>query len=145
MEDRGHLGDGEMTKERDRLTYLGKTTTVSFEEALLKVRTELQKEEFAVLTDIDVRETFKSRIFREFRNYKILCACIPRLMYRALNAEDRIGTNMLCNVIVEELDSSSVEVSALDPLVWSTATENPDVREVAAELRVRLEKAFGRI
>lgn len=134
-----------MTKEGARLTYLSKTTTVSFEEALLKVRAELQKEEFAILSEIDVRETFNKRIFRDFRDYKILCACIPRLAYRALNAEDRIGPNLLCNIIVEQPDSSSVEVSAFDPLVWSTATENPDVREIAGELRVRLQKALERI
>ena len=74
----------------------------SFEEAIELVTTELKKEGFGVLTEIDVKETLKNKIDVDFKKYKILGACNPHFAYKALQSEDKIGVFLPCNVIVEE-------------------------------------------
>jgi uncharacterized protein (DUF302 family) len=120
--------------------YFAKTLNVSFDEAIARVTEELKKEGFGVLTDIDVRATMKKKLDVEFRNYRILGACNPPFAHRALLAEDKIGTMLPCNVIVQEHAPDVVEVAAVDPVASMAGVENPDLGGIAAEVRLRLRR-----
>ena len=90
--------------------YFNKTLDASFEDAVERVKAELKKEGFGVLTDIDVRKTLQEKIGVDFRPYRILGACNPLFAYKALVAEDKIGTMLPCNVIVQELAAKGIIV-----------------------------------
>ncbi len=123
--------------------YFSKALNVSFEEAVTRVTEELKKQGFGILTQVDVKETLKKKLNVDFRNYKILGACNPPFAYRALQAEDKIGTMLPCNVIVQETGAGGVEVSAVDPVASMKAVENPALAEIAAEIQNRLKKVIG--
>src|SRR3990172_6176503 len=110
--------------------YFSKTLSVPFDEAIACVTDELKKEGFGVLTEIDVKETLKKKLNVDFHRYKILGACNPPFAYQALQAEDKIGTMLPCNVIVQET-ANGVEVAAVDPLASMAAVENPKLAGVA--------------
>jgi uncharacterized protein (DUF302 family) len=76
----------------------------------------LKAEGFDVLTQIDVKKTLHEKIGVEFRNYRILGACNPQLAHEALKLEDKIGTMLPCNIVVQQLDGGQVEVAAIDPV-----------------------------
>ena len=95
--------------------YFNKTITLPFDEAVDRVKAELKKDGFGVLTEIDVQKTLKEKLGVDFRPYRILGACNPPFAYKALLAEDKIGTMLPCNVIVQELAPGRVEVAAIDP------------------------------
>jgi len=118
--------------------YFSKTLILSFDKALSRVTEELKKEGFGILTDIDVKATLKKKLDVEFRNYRILGACNPPFAYKALQAEDKIGTMLPCNVIVQEISDGQVEVTAIDPLASMQAVENPALRSIAAEISKKL-------
>ena len=121
------------------MTYhFSKTLKASFEEAISRTIESLKKEGFGVLTEIDVKATLKEKLDVDFRNYRILGACNPPLAYRALQAEDKIGLVLPCNVIVQELAPGSVEVAAFDPLVAMAAVGNPKLTDVATEVQAKL-------
>ena len=103
-----------------------------------KVTAELKARGFGVLTQIDVRQTLKAKLDVEFRPYLILGACNPPFAYRALQAEDKIGTMLPCNVIVQQHADGSVEVSAVDPVASMAAVVNAELADVAEEIRNRL-------
>jgi uncharacterized protein (DUF302 family) len=121
--------------------YFNKTLRITFDEAVARVTEELKKEGFGVLTDIDVKGTLKKKLDVEFRNYRILGACNPPFAYKALQAEDKIGTMLPCNVIVQERDGG-VEVAAIDPIASMKAVENPGLREVAEQIQAKLKKVI---
>jgi uncharacterized protein (DUF302 family) len=100
----------------------------------------LKREGFGVLTDIDVRATLKAKLGEDFRPYRILGACNPQLAYRALRLEDKIGTMLPCNVIVQELQGDGVEVSAVDPVASMQAIQNPGLAELAKEVQAKLKR-----
>jgi uncharacterized protein (DUF302 family) len=102
----------------------------------------LKREGFGILTDIDVKATLKSKLGEDFRPYRILGACNQQLAYRALLLEDKIGTMLPCNVIVQQHDGGSVEVSAVDPVASMQAINNPGLGEVANEVRARLKRVI---
>jgi uncharacterized protein (DUF302 family) len=121
------------------MTYhFSKVLAMPFDQAISKVTETLKKEGFGILTEIDVRETMKKKLEVEFRNYKILGACNPSLAYKALQAEDKIGTMLPCNVIVQQHSESEVEVSAVDPVASMQAIENPQLGKVAEQVRGKL-------
>ena len=101
---------------------------------------QLQTEGFGVLTEIDVKATLKKKLDADFRNYLILGACNPPFAYQALLAEDKIGTMLPCNVIVQEHEPGHVEVSAVDPVASMSAVQNPELAGVADEVRERLRR-----
>jgi uncharacterized protein (DUF302 family) len=123
--------------------YFSKTLRISFEEAIARATEELKKEGFGILTEIDVKETIKKKLNLDFRKYKILGACNPPFAHRALQVEDKIGTMLPCNVIVQELSKGQVEVAAIDPIASMQAVENPSLREVAAEVQGKLKKVIN--
>jgi len=120
--------------------YFSKTLDLPFDDAIARVTEELKKEGFGVLTDIDVRATMKKKLDVDFRNYRILGACNPPFAHQALLAEDKIGTMLPCNVIVQELAAGVVEVAAIDPVASMSAVNNPKLGAVGMEVRARLQR-----
>ena len=120
--------------------YFSKTISTSFENAIQKVTEALKSEGFGILTEIDLKSTFKKKLDVDFYNYTILGACNPPFAYEALLAEDKIGTMLPCNVIVQEKVPGEIEVSAVDPAASMQAVENDKLAEIAAEIRDRLKK-----
>lgn len=122
------------------------TTTLrnlSFTEAISKVTEELKKEGFGILTEIDIKSTMKSKLDVDFYNYTILGACNPPFAYKALQAEDKIGTMLPCNVIVQEKEPGIIEVSAVDPAASMSSVANEDLNNIAGEVRDTLQRVIG--
>jgi len=120
--------------------YFSKKVDLDFDKAIDKVTKELKEEGFGVLTEIDVKATLKKKLDVDFRNYRILGACNPEFAHKALLPEDKIRAMLPCNVIVQELDDGSVEVSAIDPVASMQAVDNDQLPAVASEVRKRLSK-----
>ncbi|MDA0771289.1 MAG: hypothetical protein BZY79_00295 [SAR202 cluster bacterium Casp-Chloro-G4] len=119
--------------------FFTKTLSTTFEEAIEKTRDELKKEGFGVLTEIDVTDTLKEKLGVDFQNYRILGACNPPFAYKALLTENKIGTMLPCNVIVQEQADGSIEVSAVDPAESMKAIDNPELAAIAEEVRQKLQ------
>lgn len=120
--------------------YFNKILQMPFDEAIAKVTEELRKEGFGILTDIDVKATLKKKLDVDFRKYRILGACHPQFAYQALQAEDKIGTMLPCNVIVQELAEGKVEVAAIDPIASMMAIQNPSLGGVAQQVQAKMKK-----
>jgi uncharacterized protein (DUF302 family) len=120
--------------------YIKVLTNVTFDEAIEKTTEALKAEGFGILTEIDLKATLKKKLDVDFYNYKILGACNPAFAYKALLAEDKIGTMLPCNVIVQEKVEGEVEVSAVDPLASMQAIENKELHNIAIEIRGRLQR-----
>jgi uncharacterized protein (DUF302 family) len=118
--------------------YFSKTLRIPFDQAVEKVTEELKKEGFGILTDIDVKETLKKKLNLAFQKYKILGACNPPFAHKALQAENKIGLMLPCNVVVQEISDHEIEVAAIDPIASMLAVENPKLKEVAEEVRIKL-------
>jgi uncharacterized protein (DUF302 family) len=125
--------------------YFSKTLSVPFDEAMNKARAALAEEGFGVLTEIDVKATLKKKLGVDFRPYKILGACHPESAHRALQAEDKIGLMLPCNVVVQEHGPGDVDVSAIDPVASMAAVDNPALREVAEGVRVKLKNVIEKL
>jgi uncharacterized protein (DUF302 family) len=123
--------------------YLGKVLALGFDESVLRVTEALKREGFGIITEIDVKATLKHKINVEFRPYRILGACNPAVAYEALQLEDKVGTMLPCNVVVQELAPGRVEVAALDPVASMKAIENPLLLAKAAFVRAKLERAMA--
>ena len=119
--------------------YFSKIIDLDFDSAVNKVIDELKKEGFGILTDIDVKATLKKKLDVNFHNYRILGACNPSFAYKALQAEDKIGTMLPCNVIVQEKDGKT-EIAAIDPAASMQAVDNPNLKEIAGEVQSKLRK-----
>lgn len=124
--------------------YFTKKLDISYDEVIVKVVDELKKEGFGILTEIDVKEAMKKKLNIDFRKYKILGACNPPFAHKALLAEDKIGTMLPCNVIVQETEGG-VEVSAVDPAASMQAVENTVLKEIASEVREKLKKVIDNL
>jgi uncharacterized protein (DUF302 family) len=118
--------------------YFSKILHIPFDEAIAKVIEALKKEGFGVLTEIDVRETMRKKLDVEFPNYKILGACNPSFAYQALQAEDKIGTMLPCNVIVQQKTEGVVEIAAVDPVASMQAVQNPKLGDLAEQVQSKL-------
>jgi uncharacterized protein (DUF302 family) len=125
--------------------YFSKTIKGSFDNAVQKVTEALKKEGFGILTEIDIKATLKKKLDVDFYNYKILGAFNPPYAYKALLAENKIGTMLPCNVIVQERVQGKVEVSAVDPVASMLSIENEDLREIATEIRVKLHSVIAQL
>lgn len=125
--------------------YLAKSVSMPFDEAVARTTEALKQEGFGIITEIDIRDTLKRKINVDFRPYRILGACNPALAHEALQTEDKVGTMLPCNVIVQELAPSRVEVAAVDPVASMQAIDNPKLTEKAQIVRSKLEGAISRI
>lgn len=122
--------------------HISKIVKGDFNTAIDKVKEELAKEGFGVLTDIDIKSTFKNKLNINFNNYRILGACNPDLAYEALKAENKIGTMLPCNVIVQEHDNDEVEVSAVDPVASMMSVGNDELGDVAMAVQTKLKRVI---
>jgi uncharacterized protein (DUF302 family) len=125
--------------------HFSKTLNAPFDEAIARVTEALKVEGFGVLTDIDVKATLKKKLNVEFRPYRILGACNPTYAFQALQLEDKIGTMLPCNVIVQEREGSRVEVSAVDPVASMQAIDNPGLAEIAKQVQDKLRRIIDQL
>lgn len=118
------------------MTYhFTKVLDLPFDAAITTVTDALKAKGFGVLTTIDVKKAFKEKINEDFRPYTILGACSPRHAFRALSVEDKIGTMLPCNVVVQQRPDGKTEVSAIDPIQSMAAVHNPSLGDVANEVQ----------
>ena len=125
--------------------YFSKTIDARFEEAVARTREALTLEGFGVITEIDVQKTFKSKIGVDFRPYLILGACNPAMAHEALQVEDKVGTMLPCNVVLQERAEGRVEIAAIDPVASMQAIENPGLTQKAAAVARKLQSVMERI
>ncbi|KAA3605856.1 MAG: DUF302 domain-containing protein [Calditrichaeota bacterium] len=128
------------------MTYhFSKKIDVTFEEALTKVEDALKIEGFGILTQIDVKATFKNKLDVDFRKYKILGACNPNFAIQAISAEAKVGTLMPCNVIVQETEDGKVEVSAINPRVTVGAIGNKNLDSLVDDVTNIMKKVVSNL
>ena len=125
--------------------YHARTLDLAFDDAVARVTETLKDEGFGILTKIDVRETFEKKLDADFRPYQILGACNPQFAHQALQAEDKIGPMLPCNVIVQATDDGRTEVAAVDPVASMQAVENEGLAGIAGEVPERLRRAIDRL
>ncbi len=119
-------------------------TSLTFDQAIARVTETLKAEGFGVLTQIDVQATLKEKIGADFRRYRILGACNPKLAFRALTTELEVGVMMPCNVIVYEGDDGKAVVTAIDPIA-TIASTHPGLNVIAGEVKFGLQRALAAI
>jgi uncharacterized protein (DUF302 family) len=122
--------------------YFGKTLSGSFDDAIVRTTEALKAEGFGIITEIDVKKTLQEKIGVTFRNYRILGACNPKLAYEALELEDKVGTMLPCNVVVQERDDHQIEVAAIDPVASMQAVDNPRLIEAAKQVGDKLKRVI---
>ena len=123
--------------------YFSKKLKMPFDKAVQHVTDTLATNGFGVLTTIDVRATLKKKLDVDFRPYTILGACNPGFAYKALQSEDKIGTMLPCNVVVQDVGAGEVEVSAVDPVASMAAVKNPKLEPIAKEVRELLKQVVA--
>jgi uncharacterized protein (DUF302 family) len=123
--------------------YFNKTVEGNFEDIVQKTIEALKKEGFGVLADIDVTATLKKKLDVNFKKYRILGACNPPFAFKALQAEDKIGTMLPCNVIVQEIADGEIEVAAIDPIASMQSINNPKLEEIASQIQEKLKKVIN--
>jgi uncharacterized protein (DUF302 family) len=124
--------------------YYSKTVKEGFDEAVSRIKQALEEQGFGILTEIDVKSTLKKKLNADFRNYEILGACNPPFAYKALQAEDKVGTMLPCNIIVQETADGAVEIAAIDPVASMKAIDNPALREIAETIGQKLKTIVQR-
>lgn len=125
--------------------YFNKTVKGSFEEVIDKVTNQLKDEGFGVLTEINIHDTLKKKLDVDFQKYKILGACNPEFAHKALLAENKIGTMLPCNVIVQEINDHEIEVAAVNPMASMQAVENPKLADVAKIVTEKLKRVINKL
>jgi len=125
--------------------YFNTKVTGNFEEVIQRVTESLSKEGFGILTEVDIKATLEKKLGEDFYNYKILGACNPQFAYKALLTEDKIGTMLPCNVIVQEKEPGKVEVSAVNPVASMKAILNKDLHKIATEVKAKLKKVIEQL
>ncbi|NEW83484.1 MAG: DUF302 domain-containing protein [Mariniphaga sp.] len=123
--------------------YINKILKTSFEQAVDLVTESLKTEGFGVLSEINIHEKLKEKLNVDFRRYRILGACNPAYAYKALQNEDKIGTMLPCNVIIQELGNNEIEVAAVDPVASMMAIENHNLAGIAGEIKEKLERVIS--
>lgn len=122
--------------------YFSKTLQSSFDDVIRRTTEALKQEGFGIITEIDVKETLKKKIDIDFRNYRILGACNPSLAHEALLLEDKVGTMLPCNVVVQDAGDGLVEVAAIDPVASMMAIDNPRLKSAAEKVQSKLHKVI---
>jgi len=125
--------------------YINTKLHTSFEQTVQLVIEALKAEGFGVLTEINIHEKLNEKLGVDFRKYKILGACNPAYAYKALQKEDKIGTMLPCNVIIQELGTNEIEVAAIDPVASMTAVDNADLKDIAGEIQKKLKTVIDKL
>jgi len=123
--------------------YISKKIDATFDQAIDRVKESLAIEGFGVLSEINIHDKLKEKLDVDFRRYTILGACNPSYAFKALEHEDKIGTMLPCNVIVQELKKNTIEVAAIDPIASMMAVENPKLATIANEIKAKLERVIA--
>ena len=125
--------------------YFARTLDMPFDAAVARVVEALGGEGFGVLSDIDVSATLQRKLGVTFRRYRILGACNPAFAHRALQIEDKVGTMLPCNVVVQESADGRIEIAAVDPVASMQAIDNPQLRDVAVSVQAKLQAAIAAV
>ena len=125
--------------------YFNTTVSGNFEAIIEKVTELLNNEGFGILTQIDIQQTLKNKLDVDFKKYKILGACNPPFAYEALQQEDKIGTMLPCNIIVQELEKNKIEVAAINPMVSMQAVKNEKLGNIAQQVSKKLENVISNL
>lgn len=118
--------------------YFAKVLSVEFDEAVQRAKDALKLQGFGVITEIDVKDTFKKKLGVDFRSYRILGACNPALAHEALQVEDKVGTMLPCNIVVQDVGGGRTEVAAVDPVASMQAIDNSLLSKAAARVQAKL-------
>ena len=122
--------------------YFAKTLMIGFDDAVRRTTEALKQEGFGIITEIDVKDTLKRKINVDFRNYRILGACNPTLAHEALQIEDKVGTMLPCNVVVQDAGNGKTEIAAIDPVASMQAIDNPRLRHAAERVQAKLKQVI---
>ena len=125
--------------------FFSKVLNVSFDQAIQDVTEALKSEGFGILSDIDIQAKLQEKLGVSFKKYRILGACNPGYAYKALQAEEKIGTMLPCNIIVIDLENGLVEVAAVNPIASMMAIQNPALETIAKEVTEKLKKIIASI
>ncbi len=125
--------------------YIATTLPVRFERAIEMTEAALKEQGFGVISRIDMKDALKTKIGVDFRPYTILGACNPTLAHEALKLEDKVGTMLPCNVVVQAKGEDSTEIAAIDPVASMQAIDNPSLKQAAAEVQERLRKVISQL
>jgi uncharacterized protein (DUF302 family) len=125
--------------------YFAKTIEATFDEAIERVTALLMENGFGVLTEIDVKATLKKKLDVDFQPYTILGACNPSFAHKALQAENKIGAMLPCNVVVQDIGEGRIEVAAVDPAASMQAVDNPALEGIAGEVRGMLQAVIEKL
>jgi uncharacterized protein (DUF302 family) len=125
--------------------YFSKTISLSFDEAINRVTEVLKSEGFGVISEIRMHEKLKEKLDVDFKKYTILGACNPAYAYKALQVEDKIGTMLPCNIVVQELSENHIEVAAVNPIASMMAIQNPELIGIAKEVTDKLQVVISRL
>lgn len=125
--------------------YFAKTLNLLFEEAVKLTIEALKNEGFGVISEINMHEKLKEKLGVDFKRYKILGACNPPLAYKALQAEEKIGTMLPCNVLVIEQEQNKIEIAAVNPVASMQAITNPALGDVALEVTNKLKRVIDNL
>ena len=123
--------------------YINKTISANFDQAVELVTEALKEEGFGVLSEINIQQKLKEKLDVNFRKYIILGACNPLNAHKALQQEDKIGTMLPCNVIVQEIGEAQMEVAAVDPTASMMAVDNKELADIAGEIKTKLERVIA--
>jgi uncharacterized protein (DUF302 family) len=125
--------------------YFSTNLKASFEEAVGKTTEALKSEGFGVITEIDMQSKLKEKLGVDFKKYKILGACNPAMAYKALQAEEKIGTMLPCNILIIDKGNGTTEVAAVNPIASMMAIKNPSLEPIARQVTEKLKKVINLI
>lgn len=125
--------------------YMSKTVNGDYNAILEKTISVLKEEGFGIITEIDVKSTFREKLDVDFRNYKILGACNPQYAFKVLSKDDKVGALLPCNVIVQEIEKDVIEIFSMNPKYMLEIMGNDEIVEVAVVIGDRLQNALNRI
>jgi uncharacterized protein (DUF302 family) len=123
--------------------YFSAILPLGFDDAVRRTTDALKAEGFGIITEIDVKATLRKKLGVDFRHYTILGACNPTLAHQALQLEDKVGTMLPCNVVVQDIGGGKVEIAAVDPVASMTSIDNPRLKQLAAEVRDALKRVVA--
>lgn len=117
----------------------------NFENTEAKITKTLKERGFGIITSVDITNTFKEKLNKDFRKYKIMGACNPENAYKAINIEDKIGLMLPCNIVVQEKDDTHTEIAAIDPVASMQAVDNDALTPIAENIRDTLKEAIDAV
>ena len=122
--------------------YINNTINADLETATIIIKEELQKEGFGIVTEFDVNKALKEKLDIDFRQYRILGACNPAFALRSINAEDKIGTILPCNVMLQEVENG-IEIAIINPKAMISEIENDEMKDIANEIYDKMQRVIS--